>query len=245
MSARSRGAAPSMDMLNRPVQVGDLENLRVVDLRALAKNMGVQLKSNMRKAEIISSLSGAMGGRSVMLDREVAAVSSSGNARSRGAASSSMNAADTDRFLQDLVLGANQMTGDTYEGYRTKWQYLVSKVTGRFGVNAAEAARMLGPYYTSERSRGSSSPRSRSPSRNDNFSQLFMLKLASPMIPKDYCDLLLSQSPMLQGEKASIFFLVRFKNCILHSKASSLFDMRGYPSSFVAIIRDYSCYRNN
>lgn len=168
MSARSRGAAPSMDMLNRPVQVGDLENLRVVDLKALAKNMGVQLKSNMRKAEIISSLSGAMGGRSVMLDREVAAVSSSGNARSRGAASSSMNAADTDRFLQDLVLGANQMTGDTYEGYRTKWQYLVSKVTGRFGVNAAEAARMLGPYYTSERSRGSSSPRSRSPSRNGN-----------------------------------------------------------------------------
>lgn len=174
-SRSPRGRAPSQEMLNRPVTAQDLPNLRLVDLQALAKSMGLNVPRNMDKmvlAETIAYELDVLG--PVFLDGNVANLTSGGQQRSpRGGQGGSMQFDQQAfaAFIIPLIKQSTQMNqGNSFGGYRSRWQYLISQVTqwardNDMPLNAAQAAKMLDPYYKSQRERQANEPGNQSRGR--------------------------------------------------------------------------------
>lgn len=83
-------------------------------------------------------------------------------------AGSRVNENDLRQFVNNFGLQQNG-----YSEFRSQWQALISAVSKRYGLNAAEAAKVLDPYYISQKEkyptgRGNLSPRSQYRNTNGN-----------------------------------------------------------------------------
>lgn len=185
-SRSPRGRAPSNDMLNRPVTVQDLPGLRLVDLQSLAQNMGLNVSRNADKMTLVETISfGLNNSGPVYLDQNVANLTSSGGQRSpRGGSNFQYNEQHFAQFIQPLIAQTEQLQqsqqggqggrrgSGNFGGYRSRWQFLTSQVTQWArqqggSVNAAQAAKMLDPYYKGQRERQANEPGNQSGSRNN------------------------------------------------------------------------------
>ena len=167
-SRSPRGRAPSSAMLNRPVTAQDLPGLRLVDLQAISQNMGLNIGKSQNKDRLIEEIAFALNtSRPVYLDQSVASLTSTGGQKSPRTMNMNVNYNQQAfaQFAQQLInqtkqqsqnqIGNNGRGSGNFGGYRSEWQFLVSRTVQwakeqGLKINAAQAAKMLGPFYHSK-----------------------------------------------------------------------------------------------
>ena len=164
-SRSPRGRAPSQEMLDRPVTPRDLPGLRLVDLQALAKNMGLNVPRNMEKMALAETIAFELDRSGpVYLDRSVANLTSAGEPRSPRNNKQNIDQQDLSQFVQERLDEYSSMNG---KGYQSKWLYLISQVARKYGVNAADAARLVDPFYKAQKERDANEPGTQSRGRRN------------------------------------------------------------------------------